>query len=247
MKTMNVPRLDSRYWLAILCASIVGTTLGDFVSTELNLGFIRGLFPLGIILAFVFLAERRARVGSEIYYWAAIVLTRTAATNLADLATHALKLEYLGVAVTLLALLAVVLLAGRSRPSALGVSSPGLPTTDRHYWMAILIASTLGTTMGDFVSDGLQLGVAAGSLLLGTLLCLVLLVQSKVRMANAFFGASLYWITIIIARTAGTCMGDALSGDGGLNLGHGWAAASAGLALVAVIVFCPGQTKQLAR
>jgi uncharacterized membrane-anchored protein len=88
MKAESLPALNGRYWVGMLIASLVGTTLGDFVSTDLNFGFVKGLLPLGLILAAIFVVERKARVAIEAYYWAAIVLTRTMATNLADLATH---------------------------------------------------------------------------------------------------------------------------------------------------------------
>ena len=40
------------------------------------------------------------------------------------------------------------------------------------YWVAILTASTLGTTLGDFVSGDLDLGLRLASLVLGALLAI---------------------------------------------------------------------------
>jgi uncharacterized membrane-anchored protein len=48
MKIRNLPALDGRYWVGMLIASLVGTTLGDFISTDLNFGFTKGLLPLGL-------------------------------------------------------------------------------------------------------------------------------------------------------------------------------------------------------
>ena len=45
-----------------------------------------------------------------------------------------------------------------------------LPPTNAFYWAAILVASTFGTTMGDFVASVLHLGFAGASLFLGSLL-----------------------------------------------------------------------------
>jgi uncharacterized membrane-anchored protein len=173
MRENHLPSLDNRYWVAVLGASLLGTTLGDFVSHDLGLGFVRGLVPLGALLAVILFAERRATAPNEGYYWAAIVITRTAATNLADLATHSLRFDYRGVAACLAVLLVITLLAGRRRgPRPVVSREPGcpqiktLPATDSRYWAAITIVSTLGTTLGDFVSDGLALGVGKGSMLL---------------------------------------------------------------------------------
>jgi len=49
---------------------------------------------MGLLLAFTLGAERYLKVSTVVYYWAAIVITRTAATNLADLATHSFKFGY---------------------------------------------------------------------------------------------------------------------------------------------------------
>lgn len=238
MQRSNLPSIDARYWAAILIASLVGTTSGDFVSHDLNLGFVAGLLPLGALLAITLFAEHRSRTPNEAYYWTAIVITRTAATNLADLATHSLEFGYGWVAACLVALLVGTLLIGRRRVHATlvpakspGMQSKVLPKTDCRYWAAILTASTMGTTLGDFVSDGLKLGVGNGSLLLGAFLAAVLYALSRAKVQREAY----YWVTIVIVRTTGTTMGDFLSGASGLNLGFGWAAAGTGVLLVSVL------------
>jgi uncharacterized membrane-anchored protein len=238
MRKDSLPPLDGRYWASVLMASLLGTTLGDYVSQDLGLGYVRGLLPLGAVFAAILFAEHRAKRPSEGYYWAAVVMTRTAATNLADLATHALRLNYLGVGTCLGVLLAVALLIGRWRTANSGGpqeprrgGAKTLPPVDARYWTAITIASTLGTTMGDGVSDGLKLGVGKGSLLLLAILSFCLCVQGRVRLPNE----AKYWLMIVIVRTTGTVMGDYLSGEDGLKLGFRYAAASAALVLVGTL------------
>jgi uncharacterized membrane-anchored protein len=65
-------------------------------------------------------AENRIIKGGEAFYWGAIIITRTAATNLADFATHALKLEFGGVIHVLVGLMAVVLLFGTGISRSIG-------------------------------------------------------------------------------------------------------------------------------
>src|SRR5207253_3163034 len=137
-----------RYWTAILVASMGGANMGDFVSRNLNLGHIRGLLPLAAIFALVLWAERRARTPMEAFYWASIIVLRTAATNLADLAVHDLELGYGLVESGLAALLVVILVADRARGkfTAAGLQSiagRSLPATDAPYWAAMLTAGTL--------------------------------------------------------------------------------------------------------
>jgi uncharacterized membrane-anchored protein len=94
MRISNVPAITRRYWAAILVASMCGANTGDFLSHNLHLGHTRGLLPLAALFLLILWAERRARIPTEAYYWLAIIVLRTAATNLADLCTHDLKLGY---------------------------------------------------------------------------------------------------------------------------------------------------------
>jgi hypothetical protein len=102
MHIRNVPALDARYWVAISLGSVFGANTGDFVFHVLGLGHMRGLPVLAAIIAIILIQEPLARSGTDAYYWLAIVTLRTAATNLADLATHDLHLNYQWVLAALL-------------------------------------------------------------------------------------------------------------------------------------------------
>jgi uncharacterized membrane-anchored protein len=235
MQTRNVPALGARYWAAISLASVFGANMGDFVSHILGLGHVRGLAPLAVLFAVILLLERRARIGTEAYYWLAIVTLRTAATNLADLGTHDLRLDYGWVIGGLAGLLALILLADRWRraPAAdarLGATQDDLPATDGYYWAAMLTAGTLGTAAGDFAADGLSLGPA--TVVTVALLGLALALGSRAARTT---GAG-YWITIVIVRTAGTNVGDFVAGRHGLALGLPVSTPLTGLLLLAALL-----------
>src|SRR5438874_3656473 len=94
MQVKNLPTITARYWSAILAASMCGANPGDFLARNLQLGHIRGLLPLAVVFSIILWAERRAKLRTEAYYWLAVIVVRTAATNLADLATRDLRLGY---------------------------------------------------------------------------------------------------------------------------------------------------------
>lgn len=221
MQAKNLPTIAARYWVAILVASMAGANMGDFVSNILHLGHLRGLLPLALIFSAILWAERRARSASEAYYWLAIIVVRTAATNLADLANHDLALGYGLIESGLAALLVIILLAGHAwgQPSCAGGQK--LPATDAPYWAAMLVAGTLGTATGDWVSGHLGFGV--GSLVLAAIYLIVLLIAFRVSV-RVFGGVGgmtkpWYWASIVAARTAGTTMGDLVANDPRLHLG----------------------------
>lgn len=235
MRKENIPALDARYWAAILAASLLGTTFGDFLSNDLGLGFAGALLPLGIILAVIFVAERTTTWASVVYYWAAIVFTRTAATDLGDFLARSLHLGYGSVSAVVAVLLTIFLVASRRQASSLSpgaIARKALPTTNARYWTGILMVSTLGTTFGDFVADDLGLGLAQGSLVLGAVLATILVGELTTKRSNE----ARYWAVIAVVRTTGTVMGDFLSSQEGMGLGFAAAAGVVGALLVTILL-----------
>src|SRR3954468_24142527 len=144
-----------------------------------------------------------SRFGGEIYYWLAIVVARAAATDLADFATHQLKLDYLMVAGGLVVLLIVVLVIGRAagattieykeRPDGYWNN---VPISNVTYWAAMVVASLLGTVLGDFVSGDLGLGVGQGTVVLTAMTaCFMLACLLENRIPKSW-----YWLTVIAVR-----------------------------------------------
>jgi len=239
MQDKNVPMLDRRYWVTILIASVLGTTFGDFVSNDLKLGFAGGFLALSVVIAVIFIAEHKVKWNSVAWYWAAIVATRTAATNLGDFLTRTLKLGNGLIAVLLAGLLIAFLLVPRHVRKATSLSSDTnnvrklLPKTNTHYWVAILIASTLGTALGDFISGDLGLGLGLGSLFVVIVLAVVLVFEISARSTNE----ARYWAVIAVVRTTGTVLGDYLTSEEGLHLGFAAGASLVGSLLVIILLW----------
>jgi hypothetical protein len=210
MQLANNPTLGPRFWTAIIVASVFGANLGDFASHVLHLGHVRGLPVLAVLLAGVLVAERRGPWRGEAWYWAAIVIVRTAATNLADLATHDLHLAYPRVIAGLAVLMVLLARRGGRRASA-----GGPPATDGWYWATMLTAGTLGTAIGDFTSDDLGIGSGLGTVVLGAILASVLGWASRSRWSTRLA----YWGCIVAVRSAGTTAGDFCAFGHGLGLG----------------------------
>jgi uncharacterized membrane-anchored protein len=238
MSPKNLPVINARYWTAILAASMCGANTGDFAARYLGLGHTRGLLPLGLIFLAIVWAERRSKVPTEAYYWLAIIVLRTGATNLADLGTHDLKLGYVPCMAALAAFMVLMLLIDRMRGVA-PVSIAGLdgrrqtlPATDMSYWITMLAAGTLGTAAGDWVAEETGLGLAYGSLVLVAVLLATWFVSERFgRMTKPW-----YWLTIVAARTAGTTLGDLLASRRGLGLGLIISTICTSLLLVGIII-----------
>ena len=95
------------------------------------------------------------------------------------------------------------------------------------YWAVILATSTAGTTMSDFMDRTLNLGYAAGSLILVSLLILTLIVWKtkekslSVTDIKTKRGEIFYWTAILCSNTLGTALGDFLADNSGLGFSGG--------------------------
>jgi uncharacterized membrane-anchored protein len=218
MQPYHVPFLGLRYWIALCLASIFGANMGDFFAHDLGLGHVAGLPFLAIAFAVVFVLERFDRTAHEAFYWLAIVVVRTAATNLADFFAGDLRLPRPWVMAGLVAVLALSVAAAwqlswRNAADKTDAQS-NLLRADYGYWLAMLIAGTLGTVMGDFFSHDLHLGNAVASTVLSALLAPFLVLGAR----QLLWSLPLYWTTIVMVRAAGTTVGDLLAARNALGL-----------------------------
>ncbi|MBV8379363.1 MAG: hypothetical protein JO369_01185 [Paucibacter sp.] len=227
MKLIHVPKVDSRYWAAITLASVFGTNLGDFYAHESGLGVGWGLLLLAAVVVAALLAERIDTLAHQLYYWLAIIIIRTGATNIADYLAFRVRIPGLALTLGLAALIAVF---GWRSARAAGQRPGGLPDTGASYWLAMLAAGVFGTVLGDICSHAI--GQGASALILGVLLALALLLRRQGVLAMA----TAYWGTVAVARTAGTAMGDWLAENKLLNIGLPLSTLLTGAAFVAVLL-----------
>lgn len=234
MRTNHVPRINARYWAGITLASIFGTNMGDFYAHESGLGLLGGLPILVVLFALVYAAERFDKRSHDAYYWICIIIMRTGATNIADYAAgrRGLHIDRLVLAVGLGALLAALAwwAARDARRLNVHMAPKALPDTDVRYWIAMLTAGVFGTVLGDYFEHLVGQGPAAIGL--AVLLAAALLIYGKGVLAAAYG----YWLTIAVARTTGTAIGDWLAENKHLHIGLPLCTLLTGVALAGVLL-----------
>src|SRR5215475_2965288 len=147
MRRRNLPTIDAGYWAAIVAASICGTNTGDLAAGPLGLGHVHGILPLAVIFLAIVWAEKLLDWTTVAFYWLAIIVLRTMATNIADFATHDMKMSYPLFVLLLIAFMGVMIWAGgfwtstTEQPAT--QSTARLPTTDWNYWIVMLAAGVL--------------------------------------------------------------------------------------------------------
>lgn len=163
-------------------------------------------------------------------FWVMKICATTLGETAGDLLSMTLNIGY-ALSSLLLISLFVVSLLGQLRARTY---QPAL------YWTVILMTSTAGTTMSDFMDRTLGLGYATGSAILVSLLVMVLAFwrmsekSLSVEHITTRRGELFYWGAILVSNTLGTALGDYLADDSGLGFAGG--ALLIGSLLVAVVL-----------
>ena len=168
------------YWATIIASTTAGTTLADFCTRSLGIGYPGGsLLLLGCVLASLFVWRRTLGTVSvntitgpreELFYWATITFSQTLGTALGDWAADA-GLGYSGGALVFAAVLAVL---------ACGYLWTRLSRVFL-FWAAFILTRPLGATVGDFfdkplTSGGLGISRPIASLILAAAVVILILV-----------------------------------------------------------------------
>jgi uncharacterized membrane-anchored protein len=208
--------------------------MGDYYAHESGLGLLGGLpILIGLFLA-VYILERFDKLSHDAYYWLCIIIMRTGATNIADYSAgrRGLHIDRWVLSAGFgAALLGLALWAAYAEHKANGPDSrKTLPDTNPRYWVAMLIAGIFGTVLGDAVQGLIGQGTAA--IVLSVVLAVALLIYR-----NGLIGAVLaYWLTVGVARTTGTAIGDWLAENKMLDIGLARCTLMTGVVFIAVVL-----------
>ena len=172
------------YWATIIASTTVGTTLADYATRSLGIGYSGGsVILLALLAGSLFLWHRT--LGSvdvttvyspkaESFYWLTIMFSQTLGTALGDWTADTAALGYLFAAVLFSTLLLLVVLARfytKISPVAL-------------FWAAFVLTRPLGAVVGDYldkpvIQGGLELSRYTASAVLVALIVVCILVFSQ--------------------------------------------------------------------
>ena len=173
------------YWATIVASTTVGTTLADFATRSLGIGYAGGsALLLALLLSSLFVWKRMmgsvaiadvSSPRSELFYWVTIMFSQTLGTALGDWTADTAGLGYLGAAAIFAGLLMLVVVAYFWTK----VSRTTL------FWTAFILTRPLGAVVGDFLdkpiaNGGLALSRYSASAILAVfIVALVLLLPHR--------------------------------------------------------------------
>lgn len=191
------------YWATIVASTTAGTTMADYATRSLGIGYIGGsTLLLALVLASLavwYWSEKSISVETvstprvEVFYWATITFSQTLGTALGDwmaadssdpaATTGALGLGYVGGALVFGAALAIIAaLYFWTRISRVLL-----------FWAAFILTRPLGATIGDFLDKPLDHGGLAFSR----------------PLASAVLGAAILALILLLPQRAGEHPGKA--------------------------------------
>lgn len=164
------------YWLTIVATTTVGTTLADYCTRSLGIGYTGGSTIL-LICVIASLLIWRSTMGSisietvstpkvEIFYWVTIMFSQTLGTALGDWVADTNEMGYLGAAAIFVGLLLLTALVYYLTSFSRVIL----------FWAAFILTRPLGATLGDFLDKPIAQGGLALSRYTATLGLLVVIV-----------------------------------------------------------------------
>lgn len=214
----RVPHIIFLYWVIKIASTTLGETGADMFSMTFDLGYgVTIAIFLSLFLLF-FVVKMSLRRYEPFTYWLTFTATAIAGTAISDFIDRTLGLGYAVGALLLLALLGVILTAWYKTEGSLSVENIRTPSAETFYWLAFLIANTLGTAAGDYLADDLELGFLTSALLIGSILGVIVLLHFYTKVSTLV----LFWIAFVLTRPFGATFGDLLTKDldhGGLGFG----------------------------
>ncbi len=187
-------------------------------SMTLNLGYGTTItIFMMIFLLFLTIKMILKRYDPSIY-WLTFTATAIAGTAISDYIDRTLGLGYTTGSLILILLLLAVLVLWYVKEKSLSVENITTASAEIFYWLAFLIANTLGTAAGDFVADELGIGFMNSAALISSFLVITALLHYYTRIS----GILLFWIAFVFTRPFGATFGDLLTKPiekGGLGFG----------------------------
>ncbi|MEV7391021.1 MULTISPECIES: hypothetical protein [unclassified Streptomyces] len=233
----KLPEVTLAFWIMKIAATTLGETAGDLFSQTLKLGYFLTTVVLFLVFVVTLVVQLRSRHYNPFFYWTVILSTSMAGTTMSDFMNRDASAKYLSKGTTslgwgpqglgigypagaaiLLSILLVIFAVWRLSGMTFQIRDIVTFRGEALFWSAILVSNTLGTSMGDFLSDSSGLGYAGGALLVAGLLAVLVALMKVPVVPNVL----LFWIAFVLTRPLGATAGDFLTkptAKGGLDLG----------------------------
>lgn len=251
----KLPEVTLIFWVMKICATTLGETAGDMFSQTLKFGYFLSTIALFSIFVVTLVVQLRSKRYNPFFYWTVILTTSMAGTTISDFMNRDASSKFLAAGVDSLGwgpqglgmgypagaailstLLALVFVAWKFSGLTFAIDKINTFRGEVLFWTAILISNTLGTSLGDYLSDSSGLGYAGGAALISAVLAVIVALKYVPRVSNV----ALFWAAFVLTRPLGATVGDYFTkpaAKGGLALGTYGASAVLMLTLFGLMAY----------
>ncbi|MEU5534558.1 hypothetical protein [Streptomyces sp. NPDC020362] len=233
----KLPEVTLAFWIMKIAATTLGETAGDLFAQTLKLGYFLTTIALFLVFVVTLVVQLRSSRYNPFFYWTVILSTSMAGTTMSDFMNRDASTKYLSNGATklgwgpqglglgypegaaiLISILLLIFLGWKLSGMTFQITEIVSFRGEALFWSAILVSNTLGTSMGDFLSDSSGLGYLGGAALVTGLLLVLLALMKVPAVPNVL----LFWVAFVLTRPLGATAGDFLTkpvAKGGLDLG----------------------------
>jgi uncharacterized membrane-anchored protein len=230
---LKIPDLTPIYWCEKMTATTFGETFADWFTQTLGFGY---TYTSIVLVSFFFVclgSQLKVKTYWPVLFWLVMASSSVAGTCVSDFIDRTLGWGYpLGMGV-LLSMLLFIVGCWKLSGEHMNVAGHMTRKAEAFYWTTILVSNTLGTAMGDFMADSLELGFAKTASIIGSLLVVCAFCAYFTKVSHVV----LFWVTFVLTRPFGAVFGDLLTKSkkkGGLDLGT----LNASLVIFGMFVIC---------
>ncbi|MFF0009946.1 hypothetical protein [Streptomyces sp. NPDC005374] len=259
----KLPEVTLAFWIMKVAATTLGETAGDLFAQTLKLGYFLTTIVLFLLFVVTLVVQLRSSRYNPFFYWTVILSTSMAGTTMSDFMNRdasakflsggstslgwgpqGLGLGYPTGAAILISVLLVIFAVWKTTGMTFQIRDIVTFRGEALFWSAILVSNTLGTSMGDFLSDSSGLGYAGGALLVTAALVVLVALMKVPVVPNVL----LFWIAFVLTRPLGATAGDFLTkpaAKGGLDLGTAGSSAVLLAVLLGLVAFAQVQERRI--
>lgn len=197
----KVPEIIPLFWVVKILTTAGGEATSDYLTRFGNFiggGIEVGVFAIGLLLQF---GTRRYRAFS--YWWLAFSIA-IFGTGVADFMHLDLHIPYLGTTVLWAVALAAIFWLWHRAERTLSIHSIHNRPREAYYWATVFATFALGTALGDYTADVLNLGFLGSGVMFGVLILLPWLAHRWIGL-NAI---AAFWSSYVLTRPLGASFAD---------------------------------------
>lgn len=192
----RVAAVTVSFWILKIVTTSAGDLSGDALSISLRLGYELALIVTVAVTVALLLAQLKTKRFHPTLYWVLILSTSAAGAEISDSMDRALHWGNAGGAGLLLVCLAATLAVWYARCGAIGSYRIESRRDELFYWLAAVLANSLGSALGDLVGDKLGVGLLGGTAFNLGILALLLALHYTHRVGKG----PLFWAAFVFSR-----------------------------------------------